>query len=637
MAYTTQTRLDSKPQGGWTREAVEDEARKRGAKRMPDLRRYLDTVYGQDFLNPEILAIQSAHETGWWTSYWWEQRLNPAGISITGDPAQNNASKTWTNGRDAARAHLTHVWLYARGTTLPDGFPGSKAEDPRWDAAVAAGYAGTKPTIGSLTNTWAIDSAYDAKLVAILNQRPGTTAPDDGGNEQEAPMAEQKRFVIAMGHRNTDRGGAYNEINWTPGCARAIRDAIEARGGKAVIVQEHDSDNDPNWFPGGLQAMARHAVTLAGQYGPFEAYISCHYNGGAGPGFHAIFPDAWSGIDQKANNPLDVRLCENLVAAVRSTNTVSILGWTSHAPGVMSERESGVGAQGYRLGELYGGMGFRDRTARVIIEAGSIDVARERAYINDPHWLRNVYAEAIAEGLEATFGKLGTKPTEPPVDDDEYVIHIGDTIRTTVNLRLRQGPHLNAPTVIVLPVGTEAVVNGAWSQADGYGWLPVETAHGSGFVATAGTDGPYVELVKRADPPEAPEPEPDYVAAKPIPALLDTNLDKYDTAQGITTDAREQDFIFISDVIEFTEETVAGEYAVKNPRKVKANYQPGDRAVAAWLVKSQDTNSWWYVLTGAGDEWIRVPFESTKRVSDAPTLMEDVDDALNATETQDAA
>lgn len=187
--YSVTTRLDSAAQGGWTREAVEAEAVRRGAVRLDDLRRYLDAVYGQNVLNPEIVAIQSAHETGWWTSYWWEQRLNPAGIGITGDPNQNNASRIFATGVAAARAHLVHLALYAIGTVLPAGLPGDKDDDPRWANAVAAGYAGQKRTIGSLTNTWAIDSAYGDKLVAILNQRPATT-------QEPAPMGYQKvRFV----------------------------------------------------------------------------------------------------------------------------------------------------------------------------------------------------------------------------------------------------------------------------------------------------------------------------------------------------------------------------------------------------------------------------------------------------------
>src|SRR5690606_136946 len=51
MTYTTDTNIDSAPQGGWTREAVEAEAVRRGAKRVADLRDYLDTVYAQGYLN----------------------------------------------------------------------------------------------------------------------------------------------------------------------------------------------------------------------------------------------------------------------------------------------------------------------------------------------------------------------------------------------------------------------------------------------------------------------------------------------------------------------------------------------------------------------------------------------------------
>ena len=167
------------------------------------------------------------------------------------------------------------------------------------------------------------------------------------------------------------------------------------------------------------------------------------------------------------------------------------------------------------------------------------------------------------------------------------------------------------------------VVNGAWESADGYGWLPVETPNGEGFVATAGTDGPYIALVKRADPPEETDPEPEYDDPAPIPALLDTDLQKYDTAEGIITDDTGHEFIFVADVIEFTEETVAARFAVDdNPEPVKAPYQPGERAIAAWLVKNR-TGTWWYVLAGGDDEWIRVRFDATRRVSDAPLLGDD--------------
>lgn len=220
------------------------------------------------------------------------------------------------------------------------------------------------------------------------------------------------RYILSAGHRNTDRGGASGEIEWTYPSCKALKQAIEARGGQAVIIQEEDGDDDPSFFRnGGLQSAAKKCVGLADMNGPFNAYISSHYNGGASPGFHAIFPDGKDG-DSKDDNPKDVKLCRAIRDRVKATNTVAMLSWTADSPGVMSERETGVGARGFRLGEFVGSRGFRDTTVRVVIEAGSIDVARERVFINDRDWVRNVYAEAIVDALEDVFGAFPEKKVD---------------------------------------------------------------------------------------------------------------------------------------------------------------------------------------------------------------------------------
>lgn len=232
------------------------------------------------------------------------------------------------------------------------------------------------------------------------------------------------RYAIGMGHRNINKGGARGEYDWTPGCARALQAAINARGGHAYLIQENDGDSDPNFSVGkGLQQAAKVGTeNIVKRHGQLDTIILCHYNGGASPGFHAIFPDSWGSGDQKAQNPLDVKLCRAIRDRVKATDTVRMLSWTADSPGVMSERETGVGAQGYRLGEFVGTLGFRSTTARVIIEASSIDVAREAAYINDPTWVRKVYCEAIVDALEDVFGKFTERPdTKPePAPDPEY-------------------------------------------------------------------------------------------------------------------------------------------------------------------------------------------------------------------------
>jgi hypothetical protein len=200
---------------------------------------------------------------------------------------------------------------------------------------------------------------------------------------------------------------------------------------------------------------------------------------------------------------------------------------------------------------------------------------------------------------------------------DDGIINIGDTLRAIVPLNLRQSASTSAPVIGTLLPGTDVIVNGRWESADGYGWLPVATPLGDGTVAQGDATGPYLEKIK--DAPK-PEPEPEYVPVRPIPALLDTDVKKYDTAEGITADDTGNEFIFVADVLEFTEETVAGEFALPDPRKVKRNYKAGERAIGAWLVKAKQDGQWYYVLTGGDDEWVRVPYANTKRISDAPLL-----------------
>ncbi|MGB3327486.1 MAG: hypothetical protein WBA46_00945, partial [Thermomicrobiales bacterium] len=134
-------------------------AKARGCARPADVAEYLETLYRlcrSTGLAAHVLVAQSAHETADpdtgipWASSWWSQRLNPAGIGITGDTAQNAASRTFADGAAAARAHVLHMYLYAVGTDVPTGL--AKSDDPRWQAAVDAGYAGIADKIADLTN-----------------------------------------------------------------------------------------------------------------------------------------------------------------------------------------------------------------------------------------------------------------------------------------------------------------------------------------------------------------------------------------------------------------------------------------------------------------------------------------------------
>src|SRR5699024_5658624 len=99
--------------------------------------------------------------------------------------------------------------------------------------------------------------------------------------------------------------------------------------------------------------------------------------------------------------------------------------------------------------------------------------------------------------------------------------------------------------------------------------------------------------------------------------------EKYNTAEGVTS-IDGQDFIFVADLIEFKRTSPALRYAVKGGEEVKAPYQEGDRAIAAWLVKTR-AGLYAYLLTGDDDEWVRVWYEDTVRIADAPLLGDDME------------
>lgn len=221
------------------------------------------------------------------------------------------------------------------------------------------------------------------------------------------------RYIISSGHRNTDRGGAHREIDWTYPISVKLKNAIHRRGGKAWIIQEEDGDNDPSFSVGrGLQNAARLCVDLANVVGGADAYISMHYGGEPHRGFFGIYPDARSGADVGANNPLDRRLCRVVANHVTKTGMPKRTGGVVE-PGVMSEKQTGVGAQGWRLGEFVGTLGFRDKTARVILEGGNYNTPADREMLWSSAW-QDKYVEAIVDGLEEVFGKFSGKPDPKP-------------------------------------------------------------------------------------------------------------------------------------------------------------------------------------------------------------------------------
>jgi hypothetical protein len=135
----------------------------------------LGRLCGLTGFNIRILGPQSYHEVfnpitkRAYDSRWWVERLNPSGIGITGVPAQNEASRTWANGTESAKAHVAHMYAYVVGNAeIPVEW---QRLDPRFSAVFQAGFAGTVAVLGDLGNgKWATDPEYATKIMTKANE-----------------------------------------------------------------------------------------------------------------------------------------------------------------------------------------------------------------------------------------------------------------------------------------------------------------------------------------------------------------------------------------------------------------------------------------------------------------------------------
>ena len=428
MTYSIDTTIRGESRG--SPDSFYDWAASRGAARLPDVRLYLDTLYKlctAHNVRYEVLVAQSIHETTDkgrpWNSYWWRARANPGGIGITGTPTQDNASRDFQNGENAARAHFLHAWLYAVGTSMPSGL--SAQDDPRWQAAIDAGYAGVAPTLRGFTGRYGMDPRYAEKWVSRLNQLEPiiARAGDVTSPAEESEMSNERPYIlVTAGHRSTGDPGNPTERDRTDELAVEYVSQLREAGYTADWWQRDlDRDSDPTMTLGNLDTVARGcARVLAARPERMSVLLDLHYNGPHSP-VHVIVPDtvglhtAYSGgapsADTAANNTLDVRLAQQIGINIAESTGLRPFSGRLGVACVMSERETGVALQyGARLAMFAASAASRMKAVRLVIEHGGYDDAPTR----QPGFEARC-AAATVKALNAVFdvGSV-TPPKEDP-------------------------------------------------------------------------------------------------------------------------------------------------------------------------------------------------------------------------------
>lgn len=332
-------------------------------------------------------------------------------VEIAGRSGTFPQHANWLNGMLTTGARLMAATYYYRkeNRTIGQVFNDPLRRTPPIEWAPAGDLnnpAGYLATMLTLMNEWTDQAvAFDAQ--GNLPASPGTPITPTGG------IMAAPKIALAAGHHNSDGGNAF-EIQQTGPLTQAIAAHCKRLGMDVRVLTPDGPDADTlpgdGTFAGGIWDVAKAAVALATQGWVPDAFIEVHTEG-AGQGVRGVFtiyPDwpAASDTDTDVRDTLGPAISRKVAAAV---------GGTVRGNGVMSEKNTGVGLSGYRLGIFNLSAPLKATTSRMIVEYFSHDDTQDLALANAPGFADKC-GKATAEALAQFYGWTTSVPgTEPPV------------------------------------------------------------------------------------------------------------------------------------------------------------------------------------------------------------------------------
>jgi hypothetical protein len=237
--------------------------------------------------------------------------------------------------------------------------------------------------------------------------------PPTGGT----PVATRPTIILTAGHRSDNDTGNPDEKNRTQYLAQSYQAAFQAAGYTVHYVQNEDGDGRPDITTGGLDTVGQKTAAIMRTIPGPMVDLDLHYEGASAQGVFAIVPDESGlvtaiaggapGDDTWANNPLDVELARAISTEISKATGLRLRATTE--AGVMSERSTGVGIQGYRLATMAYSAAFRDRTVRLVVEHGSLPTA-DRDIILTP-----TFTEKCAKAAVIAVNRVyKVSPVQPP-------------------------------------------------------------------------------------------------------------------------------------------------------------------------------------------------------------------------------
>jgi hypothetical protein len=308
------------------------------------------------------------------TKNWGNTRSSRVGVKTIAPTERGNfvSYGTWAQGADDATYRLIDPeFEYARagattiGEIIPIWAPGSDGNDP-------AGYINT---VISLMNQWIGSNEVTPKMVL--------------------------KIALSSGHHNSDGGSPVEAAITGPLChfyAMAFREL----GCDVRVITPNDG---LGMYPGGLQDVAAKVVEWFKAGWTADLYLETHTQGLGDTsvrGAFAIYPD-WNGdVDLTVKNGLGLAM----VKAISAASGIPV--WSN---GIMSEKATGVGISGYRLGIFLRTQPAAANTTRLIIEHGAHSSPLDLVLLQNPaiqQKIANASAKAAVDYLQGIHGPRTT-------------------------------------------------------------------------------------------------------------------------------------------------------------------------------------------------------------------------------------
>ena len=366
----------------------------------------LSAHYGQV---TSLLVGQMMHETNWlrFGGQVLPTQFNFAGLGSTNDGAQGATFLSVEKGISAVIAHRA-VYFFGPVSRWPPVYKAIVDLDSRIKEVISAGYGAKVSSPRDFTNgRWAfspgvalgsLDNGYAKGIVDASNVLLGV-------QKGLSSTVNPPHIAISAGHHNSDGGNAF-EVQQTGEIAHEL--ILECRR-LGMIVTSLTPDEGHGMDTVGLQAVARRANTL---HPPAVVFLEVHTEGGGAPGVFAIYPDWGSDVDVDVQKVLGPLIAKKVAAATK-------LSLGAGGDGVMSEKQTGVGASGSRLGVFLATEPIVATGTRLIVEYGSHDKEPDLTIAKLPGFAKRcaaATASALAEWLHWSPEPDITIETKPTVE-----------------------------------------------------------------------------------------------------------------------------------------------------------------------------------------------------------------------------